>query len=196
MAALKEQRSSGMQFFLIIELVVLTFCSYPSFANAFVTKSLCPRANIARKIDAYAQIRFPLFANLVEESIRDDDTSHSYVLKQRNPYDVHVYYGNTEEQEAAMELRQKMMKAFPWMRFYGPKGFPIGPHPVPMWEADFGNYENRNQWTTVRDFILDNNPENLSILIHPHSVDGDYADHTKHAFWTGEKLELRIRGWR
>ncbi len=202
MAALQEQRSDGMRFFLVIVLVVLNSCSYLSFTNAFATTGLCQGTKIARKTiayyyyyyDAQKTIHFPLCAN-PEDSIHDDDSPHSYVLKERNPYDVHVYYGNAEEQEAAMELRQKMMEAFPWMRFYGPKGFPIGPHPVPMWEADFGKYENRDKWTTVRDFVLNNNPENLSILIHPHSVDGDYADHTKHAFWAGEKLELRIRGW-
>lgn len=115
-----------------------------------------------------------------------------YVLRQGNPYDVHVYYGTLEEQEAAMELRGKMKIAFPWMVFSKPWDRPIGPHPVPMWEADFGDNQSCDKWTTVRDFLLENNPKNLSILIHPNSLDGVYADHTKHAYWVGEKLELRI----
>mmetsp|Transcript_20653 Transcript_20653/g.42511 ORF Transcript_20653/g.42511 Transcript_20653/m.42511 type:complete len:113 (+) Transcript_20653:241-579(+) len=66
-----------------------------------------------------------------------------------------------------MELRQKMIKEFPWMRFSKPRGFPVGPHPLPMWVATFGAYENRNKWAAVREFVLANNPKNLSILIHP-----------------------------
>ena len=142
-------------------------------------------------------------------------SSNSYVLQERNPYDVHVYYNGPDQRIQAMELRQKMHTAFgDWMRFYNPKDRPIGPHPLPMWEADFGGYEHRHKWKDVRDFLVQHNchhsnntnSENetttkkttkpLSILIHPHSVDGDYADHTKHAFWAGEVLELRIQGWR
>ena len=33
-------------------------------------------------------------------------------------------------------------------------------------------------------------------MIHPHSTDSDYADHTKNAYWVGEALELRIQGWK
>ena len=36
----------------------------------------------------------------------------------------------------------------------------------------------------------------VSVLVHPHSLDGDYADHTKNAFWVGDVLELRIQGWK
>eukprot|EP00545_Synedropsis_sp_CCMP1620_P014826 CAMPEP_0119005708 /NCGR_PEP_ID=MMETSP1176-20130426/1883_1 /TAXON_ID=265551 /ORGANISM="Synedropsis recta cf, Strain CCMP1620" /LENGTH=128 /DNA_ID=CAMNT_0006957549 /DNA_START=172 /DNA_END=555 /DNA_ORIENTATION=+ len=107
----------------------------------------------------------------------------SYTLKERNPYDVHVYY--TEEQEEdAFRLRDTMKGKFSWMRFYNPKGVPIGPHPIPMWEADFGSYENRHKLDKIRDFLAKEvHDGGLSILIHPHSTDGDYADHTKNAMW-------------
>lgn len=129
----------------------------------------------------------------------DDDQQntpkHSYTLKERNPYDVHVYYDGPNERQEAMDLREKMQNKFPWMRFYNPKDRPIGPHPIPMWEADFGSYENRSRWNEVRDFIEEEHG-NLSVLIHPHSLDGDYADHTKNAFWAGHILDLRIQGWK
>ena len=118
-----------------------------------------------------------------------------FTLKQRNPYDVHVYYDGEDERQEAMDLQRKMQENFDWMRFYGPKERPIGPHPVPMWEADFGSYDNRHMWVDVRDFI-EKEHGTLSVLIHPHSSDGDYADHTKNAFWAGEILDLRIEGWR
>ena len=30
---------------------------------------------------------------------------------------------------------------------------PIGPHPIPMWEADFSSYENRDRWDEVRAWL-------------------------------------------
>ena len=39
-------------------------------------------------------------------------TAFYLVLKERNPYDVHVYYKNTNEEKAAMDLRQKMQHKF------------------------------------------------------------------------------------
>ena len=90
---------------------------------------------------------------------------------------------------------RKMKQKFPWMRFYTPKDKPIGPHPLPMWEADFASYDNRIFWSEVCDFIKAEH-DGLSVLIHPHSMDGDYADHTKNAFWVGDVLELRIQEWK
>jgi aromatic ring-cleaving dioxygenase len=118
----------------------------------------------------------------------------AYTLKHRNPYDVHVYYSDAESRARAMELRERMQVVFPWMRFHRPFDRPIGPHPVPMWEADFASYENRGRWDEVRAW-LESEAGDLSVLIHPHSTDSDYADHTKNAYWVGEALDLRIQGW-
>ncbi len=114
-----------------------------------------------------------------------NNSQPSFMLKQRNPYDVHVYYNGSNGREKAMLLRNKMQQQFPWMRFYQPKDVPIGPHPLPMWEADFATYDNRVYWSEVCDFIKAEH-DDLSVLIHPHSLDGDYADHTKNAFWVGD----------
>jgi len=124
-----------------------------------------------------------------------EPTNFTYTLKKRNPYDVHVYYADQPQREEATVLRETMERTFPWMNFYRPKNGPIGPHPIPMWEADFGSYENRNRLGEVCAF-LEREHGNLSVLIHPHSEDGDYADHTRHALWFGEDLDLRISGWR
>ena len=118
----------------------------------------------------------------------------AYTLKHRNPYDVHVYYADDESRARAMELRERMQVKFEWMRFHRPFDRPIGPHPSPMWEADFASYENRDRWDEVREW-LESEAGDLSVLIHPHSTDSDYADHTKNAHWVGEALELRIQGW-
>ena len=133
----------------------------------------------------------------VASDSKDDDLENPlpFTMKQRNPYDVHVYYDGPDEREEAMALREKMQEKFRWMRFYSPKDRPIGPHPVPMWEADFGGYEHRNKWIEVRNFMV-NEHGNLSVLIHPHSLDSDYDDHTTNAFWAGKKLKLRIGDWK
>mmetsp|Transcript_9966 Transcript_9966/g.14668 ORF Transcript_9966/g.14668 Transcript_9966/m.14668 type:complete len:209 (+) Transcript_9966:155-781(+) len=144
----------------------------------------------------WTQMKFASKSSSSIDSSNSDEpqVSQSFTLKQRNPYDVHVYYNGPDEHKIAMALREKMQEKFQWMRFYNPKDRPIGPHPVPMWEADFGSYEHRDKLSEVRDFIEEEHGD-LSVLIHPHSLDGDYADHTKHAFWAGEILELRIAGW-
>jgi aromatic ring-cleaving dioxygenase len=117
-----------------------------------------------------------------------------YTLKVRNPYDVHVYFKTREQFEQALKLREAMKLEFPWMRFYSPKTVPIGPHPLPMWEADFGAYDNRDKLGYVVQFLRAHHGD-LSIMIHPHSTDGDYADHTKHIIWFGTRVDLRIQGW-
>ena len=117
----------------------------------------------------------------------------TYTLKERNPFDCHVYYRLDDgSKEEALALREAMKAAFPWMRFHRPFDRPIGPHPLPMWEADFATYDNRHQWPEVVRWI-EANHGSLSVLVHPHSTDSDYEDHTAHAFWAGQVLPLRMR---
>ena len=119
------------------------------------------------------------------------ERGYTFELRDRNPFDVHVYYSDDATRERAMVMRGRMQAAFPWMRFYSPKGRPIGPHPSPMWEADFGDASNADRWGAVVAW-LEAERNGLSVLVHPHSTDGGYADHTRHAFWAGEPLKLKI----
>lgn len=164
----------------------VTIQSRPSVSSVLIVNSINKKLQIINSRKASR-----LYSTPEDDS---EEIPHAYTLKERNPYDVHVYYDGQEEQENAMILREKMKQEFPWMRFYPPKGFSIGPHPIPMWEADFGCFENRHKWNDVREFV-EKEHGNLSVLIHPHSTDGDYADHTKHSFWLGGVLDLRIQGW-
>ena len=101
----------------------------------------------------------------------------------------------TEEYKEAMALRTKMQENFQWMTFYSPHDIPIGPHPVAMWEAGFSSHKNRNRLGDVRDFI-EKKHGNLSVLIHPHSLDGIYVDHTKYTFCAGKVLDLQLELWK
>lgn len=63
---------------------------------------------------------------------------------------------------------------------------PIGPHPIAMYQVAFSPelFGKVVPWLML-------NREGLDILIHPTTGD-DVADHTDHALWLGEKLELNI----
>tara|TARA_B100000787_G_scaffold115993_1_gene86567 strand:- start:273 stop:476 length:204 start_codon:yes stop_codon:yes gene_type:complete len=61
-----------------------------------------------------------------------------------------------------------------------------------MWEADFAASANARRWDEVTAWLAVERGE-LTVLIHPHSTDGGYADHTQHACWFGEPLPLRMR---
>jgi len=177
-------------------ILLLLFCSFP--LNPTIEGfSLLHRISTHPKQQHSGRCYFLHDLKSTSQNDNENEMAHLYTLKKRNPYDVHVYYNGEVEREKAMILRTKLKEKFGhWMRFYSPKDKPIGPHPTSMFEADFGSYENRIYWGKVKDFIEKENDGNLSVLIHPHSTDGDYADHTKHAFWIGEVLALRIQGWK
>jgi DOPA 4,5-dioxygenase len=66
----------------------------------------------------------------------------------------------------------------------------IGPHPdgYGMFESDT---KSPDAFLKILNFYqLNHGP--LSVLIHPRSGRGALSDHTKHAFWLGDKLPLKI----
>jgi NAD(P)-dependent dehydrogenase (short-subunit alcohol dehydrogenase family) len=62
----------------------------------------------------------------------------------------------------------------------------IGPHPKSMYQVAFAP----NQFTQVLPWLMLNR-EGLDILLHPETGD-DVTDHTAHALWLGNKLDLNI----
>ena len=72
--------------------------------------------------------------NSRHSSNRGECGAATYTLRERNPYDVHVYFDEAREPEA-LELRERIRATFPWMRFHQPHRCPIGPHPCAMWEV-------------------------------------------------------------
>mmetsp|Transcript_284 Transcript_284/g.551 ORF Transcript_284/g.551 Transcript_284/m.551 type:complete len:186 (-) Transcript_284:1507-2064(-) len=180
---------------LIISLLAMWCCKLANGSPASFANKSSSSAFIIPPCIIKSKANTALAALENGEEATQIDSQPSFTLKKRNPYDVHVYYNGSNQREKAMLLRSKMKQQFPWMRFYEPKDRPIGPHPLPMWEADFASYDNRVLWGEVCDFIKEEHEE-LSVLVHPHSLDGDYADHTKNAFWVGDVLELRIQGWK
>jgi len=73
------------------------------------------------------------------------------------------------------------------MRHHKPYDYPIGPHPCPMWESDFSDLKYKDKWWEVVNWLETNHGDQI-ILIHPHSINGGYIDHTEYAYWVGDPL--------
>ena len=114
----------------------------------------------------------------------------SFLLPNRNPLDIHFYY-NEKTATSALKIRKKLSESFDFLTFYDPFDTPIGPHPVPMWEADFSKSKNVNEDLGRVLLWLMENRNNHIVLIHPHTGNG-LLDHTTHAIWLGDKLNLNL----
>lgn len=102
-------------------------------------------------------------------------------------YHVHVYC-KPEQHELCEQIRTQMLSELAGtIDGAGPlRNRPIGPHPLPMFEAWF---QTRSLQPVV-EWILANR-SGLPVLIHPLSGN-DYEDHAKHGIWIGEKLPLDL----
>ena len=118
--------------------------------------------------------------------------SERFFIEGRNPFDIHFYYSE-EAMDSALEIRNRMMEKFPFLKFFNPHSKPIGPHTLPFWEADFSNSKNVNQDLGEIIIWLLQNRKNHSVLIHPHTYGQFVIDHTQNAIWLGEKLELNLK---
>jgi len=100
------------------------------------------------------------------------------------PYHAHIYYSD-EEWPAAEALRSNFAAARPEVLFVGrmmDRG--VGPHPIPQYEVHF----HEPSRSAVIEAI---EASGLRALVHP-LTDDDLADHTTHAHWIGEPLELDV----
>lgn len=98
-------------------------------------------------------------------------------------YHVHVYYDPTSRDRAARVragLEQFNVRLGRW------HDQPVGPHPQGMYQVAFlpEEFPRIVPWLML-------NRDGLDVLVHPETGD-DVADHTMHAMWLGQKLELDI----
>lgn len=100
-------------------------------------------------------------------------------------FDAHIYF-MISQIEAASILRDKIKAQFKDETFFVGDVIPvpIGPHPLPMFEANFP----QGLFTEVVLWLMKERGE-FSVLVHPLSSD-DYYDHTQGAMWLGKSLEL------
>lgn len=100
----------------------------------------------------------------------------------------HIHFYCTDEQiPLAQKVREALVNSDCGIEGAGPvRNRPIGPHPLPMFEAWFPN--------SALDKVLRwamQNRRGLSVMLHPLSG-SDLADHRDHAMWLGSPLPLRL----
>ncbi|MFB2769308.1 DOPA 4,5-dioxygenase family protein [Pelatocladus sp. BLCC-F211] len=98
-------------------------------------------------------------------------------------FHAHVYF-DTATREVAARVREGLSNFDVLLGRWHDK--PIGPHPKSMYQVAFSP----DQFSKVVPWLMLNR-EVLDILVHPETGD-DVKDHTNHALWLGEKLELNI----
>ena len=103
-------------------------------------------------------------------------------------YHAHVYY------DASTKADAEMVRAGIDTRFDTVLGRwrdkPVGPHPSWSYQVAFPTdlFATLVPWLAL-------NRRDLTILVHPETGD-DLADHSTHAMWLGESLELNLDNFR
>ena len=101
-------------------------------------------------------------------------------------YHIH-FYCQPSEIPLCKDIREKLVSELSEIEGAGTvRNTPIGPHPLPMFEAWF---ETKHLDTVIR-WAMENR-QGLSVMIHPLSGN-DLADHRDHALWLGKQLPLKL----
>jgi len=100
------------------------------------------------------------------------------------PYHAHIYHSD-EQRPAAEALRAYFAAERPDVLFVGRMtSGGVGPHPIPQFEVHFLEASRSAVVAAIE-------ASGLRALVHP-LTDDDLADHTTHAEWIGEPLELDV----
>jgi len=100
-------------------------------------------------------------------------------------FHIHLYYDSTTL-EKAQEIAQKALVNFPNLGLGRFHQKPVGPHP--MWSVQL-LVSNENFGPVLGWLSL--NRKGLIVFVHP-NTGNDLLDHTNHAIWLGEKLDLNL----
>lgn len=103
-------------------------------------------------------------------------------------FHAHVYY-DADSRDIAAQIREELAAKFDVMlgRWHDRA---IGPHPQPMYQVSFAI----EQFGWVVPWLMLHR-SSLNILVHANT--GDHlADHTAHALWLGDKLNLNLEALR
>jgi len=108
----------------------------------------------------------------------------NYPINLHDHYHAHIYFEGTTL-EFATELCLKAGRLFS-LQVGRVHQKPVGPHPLWSCQITFSSDD-------FDEFIpwLEKQRQGLSVLVH--ALTGDnLKDHTKHAYWLGEKVELNL----
>lgn len=101
-------------------------------------------------------------------------------------YHAHIYYDAASRETAAL-VREQLAERFD-VRLGRWRDAPVGPHPRAMYQVAFA----ADQFDRVVPWLMVNR-QGLVVLVHPLTGD-DLADHSDHALWLGERLDLDLDG--
>ena len=99
-------------------------------------------------------------------------------------YDIHTYWRNSNERDEALKLKEILIAND--VQTFSLVEFPIGPHPLPMFEAPVSATN-----LPAIEAQLVASRVNCSILIHE-KTNNHMNDHTEGARWLGTPLELNL----
>ena len=99
-------------------------------------------------------------------------------------FHAHVYY-DQDTRDRAERVRAGLGSGFEVQlgRWHDQ---PVGPHPKAMYQVAF----NAGEFARIVPWLMLNR-EGLAVLVHPETGD-NLTDHTLHALWLGDKLELNV----
>ncbi|HEX6661628.1 MAG TPA: DOPA 4,5-dioxygenase family protein [Sphingomicrobium sp.] len=104
------------------------------------------------------------------------------------PCHAHIYYTDGERPRAERlrdDFLDKAAQGEADILFVGQMtDRAVGPHPIPQYEVHFLE-------RSRSDIIAAIEASGLRALVHP-LTDDDLADHTKHAHWVGEPIDLDV----
>lgn len=98
-------------------------------------------------------------------------------------FHAHIYY-DPNSRDSAVQVREGLAAFEVTLGRWHDR--PIGPHPQAMYQVAFAV----EQFGAVVPWLMLNR-SSLDILVHANTGD-DVADHTDHALWLGNKLDLNI----
>lgn len=99
-------------------------------------------------------------------------------------YHAHIYWRSSDQKQVAIDMRKQLAELGCLVGSVHDE--PIGPHPLPMFQAI---YTTDNQNSVEQ--LIENNRQDLSVLLHE-SINDDVRDHTEGARWLGEQLDLDL----
>ncbi|MBE7636389.1 4,5-dioxygenase [Sneathiella sp. P13V-1] len=99
-------------------------------------------------------------------------------------YHAHIYFTETNK-ETALKVREELGQKFA-VKLGRVHDQSVGPHTASMYLVMFGigEFNKLVPWLML-------NRSGLSILVHP-ETGNDIDDHSHHAMWLGEKLDLDL----
>ncbi|MDX1484145.1 MAG: DOPA 4,5-dioxygenase family protein [Alphaproteobacteria bacterium] len=104
---------------------------------------------------------------------------------------AHIYYDPETTKDRAQALREKIAAQFPDAIIGRWHDELVGPHTRSMYQVAFGHalFDRLVPFLAV-------NRAGLAILVHADSTGDHAADHTDHAIWMGEVLDVNTTQWR